>query len=241
MSLFDYQKIVQRLLMDTGQVDFNLFDLRDWINIARSQVATEGEAIHRLGTINTVNAQPQYNFSGITPTGGGNIGGVIAVRQLSLAATLLTPREWEWMYVYYVANGLPSGTPKEWAQLGQGLAGTFYLGPTPTGLLAVNADVIVLPGTLNVDTDVESLPYPWTDAVPYFSAYMAFLTKKMYVEADKMFELYERFMMRARAQSTPTVLPSQYPGGTAARRAGQHAGIVGPSTPAPGGAKQGGQ
>ena len=236
MSLFDYEQTTQRLLSDTLQVEFNIFDLRDWINIARRQAATEGEAIRQVGTLVTVNGTATYPFSAIAVAGVG-FDGVIAVRQIAAPGALVTPREWEWMFLYYLATP-SSGAPKEWGQLGQGDAGSLYFGPTPNVVLTLSIDAVMLPAPLVSDSDVEVLPYPWTDAVPYFAAYMALLTKKMYGEADKMFMEYERFMMRARAQVTPTVLPGQYPGGKPARDSGTHAGIVGPSTPAMGGTAQ---
>lgn len=234
MALFNYQQITQRLLADTLQVRFNLFDLRDWINIARSQIATEGEAIRQLGTLSTANGTPNYNFSSIVLTGTG-LNGVAAVRQIATPTAILTPREWEWYFTYQLANGDPTGTPTFFSQLAPGSAGSLYLGPTPNAIIALNLDVVALPAALNLDSDTEALPYPWTDAVPYFAAYMALLTAKDFDAADRMFMLFERFMLRARAQVTPTVLPRQYPGGQSAQNAGTHTGIVTPATPVGGG------
>jgi len=61
------------------------------------------------------------------------------------------------------------------AQLGRGTGGSLYLYPPPSQAYQMEWDCCCLPSDLNVDQDVEALPDPWTDAVPYFAAHLAFL------------------------------------------------------------------
>jgi hypothetical protein len=229
--LIQYQQTTRRLLNDAGFTKFNDFDLRDWINIGRNQAAAEGEAIRQIGTFNTVSFQQAYGFSSIVVSGVG-FGSVQSVRMIGGGGNRLNPRTWEWLFDYYISPNTPSGVPKDWAQLGQGIYGTIYLGPTPSSVITLSLDVVLLPAALSADSDPESLPYPFTDAVPYFAAYMALLSINDIKNAENFYQLYERFMMRARVISTPSVLPEQYQGSAGAKLAGEGVPIV-PSSSSP--------
>lgn len=219
MGLISYQQTARRLLSDWGFVRFNDFDLRDWINIARKQAALEGEAVRALATLNTATGVNTYNFSAFTIPAGKGYSAVQAIRMLALPGALLSARPWEWLFEYYIAPAVGNGAPVDWAQLGQGSSGTFYLGPTPSAIQTMSADVVILPSDLATDSDIDALPYPWQDAVPYFAAYMALLTAQNEAGAQAMFQSYERFMMRARTITTPSSLAEQYPGAMGAKLA----------------------
>lgn len=229
MTLFAYRQQTQRLLGDVIQARMNPSDLDSYINTARFQAAAEGEAIRTVGTIPTVGSQQSYLFSAITASGTG-YGSVLAVRLVSSGGVLLQARNWEWFYSYYIAPGTTTGTPTVWSQLGQGVSGSFYLAPTPSGIVTLTLDCVLLPINLVDDTTAEALPYPFTDAVPYFAAYLALLSANEGPAAQSMYQSYERFMMRARSQATPSVLPEQYFGGEGAKLAGTNTPIINPAT-----------
>jgi len=72
---------------------------------------------------------------------------------------------------------------------------------------------VCLPITLVSDGTAEAIPYPWTDAVPYFAAYLALLSAQSparTADADRMMQRYELFMGRARQFSNPDVLRTEY-------------------------------
>jgi hypothetical protein len=230
--LIEYEQTVQRLLNDVKAERFNVFDLQDWIGVARQQVAGEGECVRVLATVPTVANQQAYPFSGITVTGTPGASSVLAVRMITGGGVQLVAREWEWFNNYYIP--VPTnGTPLEWCQYAQGQLGSIFLNPTPTAVLSLQADCVCLPITLANDSTAEAIPHPWTFAVPYFAAYMAYLTAGDDDKANRMFALYEMFMKRARMQSTPTVLPQQYEGGVGAKLAGTQTPIMAPPPPAP--------
>jgi hypothetical protein len=65
------------------------------------------------------------------------------------------------------------------------------------------------------DTTAEAIPYLWTDAVPYFAAYLALLSSQTgarTADADKMMQRYTEFVERAKRAATGDVLPWQYQG-----------------------------
>ena len=214
---------------------YSTANLTRWINIARGQIAGEGECIRVIGTISTVVNQRAYNFSsintGVAATNG--IKGVIHVRRISYdvgqntyglaGQQWMTPRPWEWFSLYNLNNPVPDvGPPATWSQLGQGSAGTgtgssasgsFYLDPPPDAVYSLNLDCVCYPQALADDTTVEAIPYLWTDCVPFFAAYYAYLSSQTgarQADAERMYNHYKEFLQRARMAANPSVGRWQY-------------------------------
>lgn len=223
MALYGYLQNTQLLLNDPNMAAFNRADLISYINTARNQIAGEGECVRALGTLATVNAQQSYPFSGIT-LGGSGIAAALNVRMITVVvasgAQMLTARGWEWFNNYNLSVVVPAtGQPNTWTQYAQGLNGTIYLYPIPNAVFNLSLDTVCTPSPLALDTDPEAIPSPWTDAIPYFAAYLALLAAQRAEEAYSMFRIFETFMLRARKLATPTVLPGQYQGMQGARGA----------------------
>jgi hypothetical protein len=221
------------LLQFPGSASTSLYsdsDLTRWINIARGQVAGEGECIRVVGTIPTVIGQRPYRFAdistGVAATTG--VQGVINVRSLSYQIAngelWMTPRPWPWFTLYELNNAVPQpGPPRTWAQFGQGAApgatgsvngGSFYVSPIPDDVYPLNCNSVCYPISLVDDTTPEALPYLWTDAVPFFAAYFALMsaqTNARMADAASMYKgHYNEFMERARKQSNPATNRWQY-------------------------------
>lgn len=226
-----YQTSLQNLLQLPGAPTtlYPTVNLDSWINTARGQLAGEGECIRSIGTISTVIGQRNYNFSalnfGSSVTTG--IQGAINVRRISYnvgtGTQWIPPREWEYFDLYYMNNPVPvNGPPVVWAQYAQGAAtpatgsaatGSFYIDPPPDIVYTLNCDCVCYPIVLANDTTVEAIPYLWTDAVPFFAAYYAFLTAQTgarMADAERMYGYYKEFLNRARMMSNPSVNRSQY-------------------------------
>jgi hypothetical protein len=232
-----YRTQTARLLQNPG-APTSLYaqgDIDSWVNTARGQVAGEAECIRVIGTISTIISQRNYNFSainiGVPATTGAQ--GVIHVRRINYGVASgqkwVTPRAWPWFDQFYLNNPVPvNGFPKQWAQYGQGGAGvgsitgvgggtmssgSFYLDPPPDAVYTLYCDCVCYPIALAADTDVEALPYLFTDAVPFFAAYYALLssqTSSRQADAARMMENYNTFLGRARQASNPSVLRSNY-------------------------------
>lgn len=231
MALTVYETNLQNLLQLPGAPAtlYPTSNLDIWINIARGQLAGEGECIRAIGTLTTVVGQRQYNFSslsfGLSATTG--IQGAINVRRISYNVASgqlwMTPREWEYFDLYCVNNPVPvNGPPSTWAQYGQGSAtpstgsaatGSFWIDPPPDYVYTLNCDCTCYPIPLVNDGTIEAIPYLWTDAVPFFAAFYAFLTAQTGArqdDADRMYNRYKEFMNRARMAANPSVNRSQY-------------------------------
>lgn len=201
-----------------------------WINKARGQLAGESEAIRVIGTLTTTPGTRSYAFSSInigTPTSTG-VQGILHVRSLQYAVASAQKRvngkSWEWFDAYMLNNPVPdSGPPTTWAQFLQGgsgqgsitgsgtgslRSGSLYIDPIPDLAYNLLVDCVCYPIALAADSDPEAIPYLWTDAVPYFAAYLALLsaqTGQRTQQAQGMMQLYQQFVQRARSYATPAV------------------------------------
>ena len=199
--------------------------LTNYINIARGQIAGEGQCIRRIGTLTTTIGTRNYNFSSIV-FGVNSVQGAINVRRImynvGTGQKWIKGKSWAWFDFQRFNNPVPtSGPPTEWAQYSQGSAGTgaitgagvgtmlsgsFYIDPLPDFAYTLNCDATCYPTALAADADAEALPYLWTDAVPYFAAYLALMsaqTSTRIQQATQLYGLYEQFMQRARTFANP--------------------------------------
>lgn len=95
------------------------------------------------------------------------------------------------------------GPPQVVTQFGQGENGSLYMFPVPDSAYPMEWDCICLPEDIDDDSDPEPIPYPWTDAVPYYAAYLALLGVQRIEPAANMLKEFDRLMMEARSMSQP--------------------------------------
>lgn len=202
-------------------------DIKQYINIARGQLAGEGECVRRMATVSTVIGQRDYAFEDLNFTSPTGISGAIHVRRVAVSIgegqLWMTPRPFEWFDLYCLNNVVPpSGVPDTWAQFQQGAApastgaysgGTFYIDPIPDSVYELRCDCVCYPIPLVLNTDPEVIPYLWTDAVPFLAAYYALLSAQTGArmnDADRMMAMYTQFVQRARTATNPSVNRWQY-------------------------------
>lgn len=214
--LFSYLQQVQRLLGDVVQARYNRADLVFYVNQARGQLAGESECLRVYATLALAAGTQQYPFSAITLTNApAGTEGVLTVRtasyQVADGARQVMPRSWPWFNLYILCSPEPeTGAPSVYAQYGQGASGTLFFN-MPDQAYTLNLDTACYPAALALDTDPEAIPYLWTDAVPYYAAYLALLSMMGADDrAQKMLDLYGVFVERARRAATPSVLQSNY-------------------------------
>jgi hypothetical protein len=100
--------------------------------------------------------------------------------------------------------------PTVMSQFGQGVGGSMYLYPLPNSYYQWEVDCLCLPSDLQDDEDFEALDLPWTDAVPYFAAHMAYLELQNFNMARGMLELYQTMTSRYSAGARPRLLVNPY-------------------------------
>ena len=203
--------------------------LTGFINTARGQLAGESEACRFMGTLTAIVGTRVYPFTSISLAGSSGVLGVINARTLwylvGSGQKWLRPRPWEWFSLYELNTAVPNiGPPMVWSQYGQGAqaqavpnpvgGGSLYISPLPDIIYTLPVDCVCYPVPLVDDTTPEAIPYLWTDAVPYYAAYLALLSSQTGARtqlAQEYFKIYTDFVNRARRAATPGTLPTIYP------------------------------
>lgn len=252
MALTLYQQQTQRLLYDPVQSEYSLSDLTVYINIARTQIAASTQCLRYTASLATVSGTQTYALSTFTGAPSGVAGALnvrMAARQVNVGPpvtrSFLELRNWEWFFAYYYSaiNTAANAAPTIWSVQEPGPLGSVALYPTPDAAYTISFDAVGYPIPLVDDTTAEALPLPWTDSIPYFAAYLAYLNSQRDRDAAQMFQLWQQFASWGTKQTTPTVLPSFYPGGRGAQEASQKIGNTGiglPPQPMPRGTGGGG-
>lgn len=219
MALTAYQTELQNLIQAPSSPNALIPTASQtvYINTARNQIAGDGECIRASAQLTLTSGTQLYAFGSINSGVNPGVSSVIAVRGGILAGQPIDFRPWEWFQQYYLASGA-TGTPIHAAQQGQGLSGTLWFSPVPnsSGLIA-SLDTVCLPVSLVTDSTPEAIPYPWTDAVPFYAAWLALMSLQRQADADKMYERYMNLMSRARKEASPSELPDYLPGGAGAQ------------------------
>ena len=235
-----YVAQVRSLLDDATGALYTDGNLSIFINDARLQIAGASESIRTLATISLTTGVQNYRYSTFSVPPPNGAAGVLSVRKGrvfngSIWQEIIS-REWEVFFSYQLtgSNAGKTGVPSVFAEQTPGVAGTFYVNPIPDVTYQAQFDVVAYPIPLASDGDPEIIPYPWTEAIQYFAAYLAYLSRQRKADADAMFQRYQMFEMRGTQMATPTVTPDQQLGGAGAARAAQHMPI-----PAPRGQGQG--
>ena len=205
----------QRLLNDEAAQFYNTSDITTFINIGRNTIATQAECLIANGSLATVNGQQTYGLASLEPPAG--LQSAINVRSIiSVVAGVgnkLESRAWAW-FLNYCLNGAAyseTGTPSVWSMQNQGSMGNIWFSPTPNGTVLMNVEAAWTPVALVTDSTPENLSYPWTDAVPYFAAYLGYTNAQRATDAKRMLDLFNAFVRAARIGVTPEINPTAAP------------------------------
>ena len=221
MAVLSQYLAITKSLIQTPQSPIPLLTdalLTTYINVARGQVAGQGECFPALGGITVTPGTSEYPFGSIGYPEASVIAETINIRMISLGLpnggfSRVYPREWPWFNNYIRAQTVPKlGPPKIWAQYRQGSLGTFFINPVDT-TYNLNIDAICKPVDLVDDNTPDGIPYLWSDAVPFYAAWYAYQAMQRQADAEMMMRRFQDQMGRARSAVTPGVLPGSYPQG----------------------------
>ncbi len=217
-----YEVAVQQLiqLVPSGLIPTPTLDR--YINTARMQLAADAECVRSSATLTCTIGTQGYGLSSLVlvPSVAVGISGVFTLRSgfVEGASMPLEFRSWEWFSAYYLTSNA-SGEPTALAQQGQGTFGTLFLRPVPNAAFNIMFDTACLPIILVDDTTPEAIPGLWTDAVPFYAAWLAMMQLQRQADAHIMLTRYQELALRGRQESTPSELPDNMPGGSGARMA----------------------
>lgn len=156
-------------------------------------------AFAEVGGINTLNqGQEVYPFSAVDLSQFPGVASILQVKSVSIiysnyrfSLPVYSMSVYQAMIRQYT-GGTYQYVPTFGAQFGQGVGGSFYVYPLPSQTYQMEWDCLCLPSDLISDRDVEALPEPWTDAVPYFAAHLACLELQNMNSARMYHDLFER-------------------------------------------------
>lgn len=156
-----------------------------------------------------------YNFSSIDVSNIPGVSNIIAVRSIALlwnTYRFVMARYSFSKYQAYIRTytNLFADVPRVSAQFGQGSNGSIYIYPIPNSNYIMEWDCILDVIPLVDDTTYEAIPAPWQTPVQYYAACKAFEGAGDLERAEQMFSRFERFMKRARAQTTPGAVANWY-------------------------------
>jgi len=216
--LLSYQTQTARLLGNPSGVpeDFLLSDITKFINTARSQMAAETKCVQVDVTFTLTVGRQAYTFPSIP----GNSLGVASITSVQTVSRpsgngflYLTVKPWEWFRTYVLnTTAQASGAPTLWTQYSPGGTGSVYVSPLPDSTYTLVLDAICQPLDLVLDSDIEAIPYPWTDAVPYFAASLALTANGNTELASFMYSKYTEFAGRAEMAARPAIPPDLFAG-----------------------------
>lgn len=169
-----------------------------------------------MSFINQLNeGQELYNFSDIDVSMFPGVGAVYAIHSVSIiyanyryslpcysfSTYQAFIRQYPYQYSY---------VPTFCAQFGQGTSGSFYMYPLPSQAYQLEFDCFALPQDLIDNNSEEALPMPWTEAVPFYAAHLAYLELQNFNYAKGYLDLYEKFALRYSQYARPGRVVNPY-------------------------------
>lgn len=161
---------------------------------------------------NTATSQEAYSLPTAVMAATG-IKDVIGVRSVTLNfggnganQYMLRFRDWTYFQAIYRVYPQLTGNPECWSPF----QNKIYLRPIPSGVYPMQWDCTCSVIDLVDDTTVEAIPYSFTDAIPYFAAYLAFMASMRAQDAQNMLSIYKQFVAVGRRNVRSTIVPDPY-------------------------------
>jgi hypothetical protein len=110
-----------------------------------------------------------------------------------------------------ILNQTLKNYPDRFATYNRGQLQVVYMFPVPADVYSVQWDIACTPINLVADTDVEAIPLPWTEIVPFQAARLAAITQQRWADAEGFRGEVESMMNEATAAEMPFMRGDWYP------------------------------
>lgn len=147
---------------------------------------------------NLVQGQERYAFSSFDFSGNPGVGAAYYVRSISIIYS--NYRYTIPMYAFSDYQAYVRQYPFQYqyvptfsSQFGQGTSGDLFTFPLPSQTYQFEVDCLCLPQDLIDNQSVEAIPDPWTDAIPFYAAHLAYLELQDFNRANGYLQMYEKF------------------------------------------------
>ena len=179
------------------------------VTVDNSLTTIAGQEVYQFATANVL-AQAQTLIAGVQ-----GVYGLFSVSCAYGANAAMKPtldyRIWsEFQAQLRSYNTGLQNYPTIWSQYGFGATGSLYLWPLPSTPSQMDWDSWCVPVTLTSGVTPEALQYPWTAAVAYYAAHLAYFNAQRYEDSDRMKKEYEERMLEAQATAQGPVVYSYY-------------------------------
>ena len=184
--LSDYLLQTRRLVHDSTGNYWPDPELIDYINAACFRVVADTGCNRVLQTINVTQAQETYAYA-VLPSGVATIDvlnitllwGSLRVPMTYMPFTEfnLKMRAWQTFQSRPVVFTVYGGN-------------TVYVGPVPDQTYSTEWDTVVSPPVLVNYTDASIIPFPFSEPVPYYAAYLAKEKEQSTAESDRFLNTY---------------------------------------------------
>jgi hypothetical protein len=205
-TLSTYITQCRRLLHDANANFWTDPELTDYINGARQRTVRDTGCLRLLQTGSFVASQETYTFSSL-----GLNAGTMDVLNINLywGNTRVPLQYLPWTQfnaeLRFWQNYI--GRPVAFSMYGPQ---QFFVGPVPDQTYQVDIDTVILPPDLVNTSDVDTIPAPFTDPVPYYAAYTAKFKEQSYGEAEIFKNEYTKKALSVLNTTFTRRMPSPY-------------------------------
>lgn len=236
--LAQYRADTQNLLNDQSAQFFPLPTIDNYINRSRRRIAAASGCLRTVppGVMTVPNQEvyPFANWTSLVQTSLPGVDSILACRSLSVAiggkwqqqpdgTWIIAGGAWKPMWRRIVYSDFSArfkiygrtfygvlSEPGWFAQFGEGPIGSVYLAPIPSQAMPMEVDLTCIPKSLLTDDDCEIIPYPWSDAVSYWSATLALLQQQRLQDAQVMAATFNAELPFCASVVCPTMLQNPY-------------------------------
>lgn len=208
-TLATYLAQVRRLLHDPNDTLWSEADKTAYINEGLKQRDLDSGGQRSILSVTLTAGDDTYLFSDAA-VGNTSIFDVVAINLIynGLRVVLDMMPKTQLDATYRVFQSTYRDRPAAWCRFGS--QGVIF-GPVPALAYVTEWDCVVFSADLVASTDADQLPYPYTQPVPYYAAYLAKINEQQQDEAQLHLEKYQYYVNAINAVRTGMV-PSMYPG-----------------------------
>jgi hypothetical protein len=204
-QLADYRTDLRYLLHDLSDSIWSLAIKDSFLNKALQRRDLDTGANRTLITFVLTAGTDTYSFATL---GNQSVFDVVGIALIFTGTRVVLDQR---SYTELTAQKRPwttyRGLPEAWCRYGPS---SVIFGPTPSTTYTTEWDCCVFSPPMIAASDTDPLPYPWTQPVPYYAAYLAKLNEGQGDEAADFFRQYREQVdtaMNARVGMLPTSYP----------------------------------
>jgi hypothetical protein len=165
--------------------------------------------------LSTQQGQESYTFASVIPLLPTGAKEIYAVQSVSVSWGSMIPmlrrRAFSDFQAQFRAWNIGAQNfPEVFSQYSQGSTGSIYVYPIPANRNQMIWDTYCLPIDLIDDTTVDLISDPYTEAVSYYAAHLAYMNAQRRDDAGYMLQQYRARMIENADATQPAVVPNPY-------------------------------